>query len=217
MGKWLTCLPRLTLAQLRTLRSTSAGVCHRDLENFPSPPCELHGSLADMPKSILIFQFGSFFVLPGICMCQPRLQTSHRLDVRLTFCSLFAGRRCLCLLRHRHDYVLLDHWQHSFWIGACSCAKLPSPPWETQVCLLFAGRRCLCLLRHRHDYVLLDHRQHSFWIGACSCAKLPSPPWGEEIDVPTLLCSCLCDMALPAPPPRGPMSLSSEAWSAHGR
>ena len=33
MGKWLTCLPRLSLAQLRpTLRSTTDGTCHRDLE-----------------------------------------------------------------------------------------------------------------------------------------------------------------------------------------
>ena len=31
--KWLTCLPRLSLAQLRpTLRSTTDGTCHRDLE-----------------------------------------------------------------------------------------------------------------------------------------------------------------------------------------
>ena len=37
MAKLLTCLPRLTLAQLRTLRSTSGGACHRDLEQSPSP------------------------------------------------------------------------------------------------------------------------------------------------------------------------------------
>jgi hypothetical protein len=35
--KLLTCLPRLTLAQLRTHRSTPVCTCHRDLENFPSP------------------------------------------------------------------------------------------------------------------------------------------------------------------------------------
>jgi hypothetical protein len=39
-----------------------------------------------MPKSTLIFQFGSFFVLPGICTCQPRLQTSHRPDGKLPTC-----------------------------------------------------------------------------------------------------------------------------------
>jgi hypothetical protein len=37
IGKLLTCLPRLTFAQLRMLRSTTGGACHRDLENFPSP------------------------------------------------------------------------------------------------------------------------------------------------------------------------------------
>jgi hypothetical protein len=42
MEKWLTWLPRLTLAQLRTLRSTTVCTCHRDLENFPSPQLETH-------------------------------------------------------------------------------------------------------------------------------------------------------------------------------
>jgi hypothetical protein len=36
------CLPRLSLAQLRTLRSTPVSTCHRDLENFPSPAWETH-------------------------------------------------------------------------------------------------------------------------------------------------------------------------------
>ena len=38
MGKWLTLLPRLSLA--RTLRSTTVGTCHRDLQKFPSPRWE---------------------------------------------------------------------------------------------------------------------------------------------------------------------------------
>jgi hypothetical protein len=42
MGKLLKCLPRLTLAQLQTHRSTTVGTCHRDLANFPSPPWETH-------------------------------------------------------------------------------------------------------------------------------------------------------------------------------
>jgi hypothetical protein len=59
-----------------------------------------------MPKSTLIFKFGSIFVLPGICTCQPRLQTSHRpdgkmadvlaLDSRLHNC----GRRSGLLLQN---------------------------------------------------------------------------------------------------------------------
>ena len=57
MGKLLMCLPRFTLAQLRTLRSTTGCVCHRNLENFPAPM----GIPADLPKSTLIFQLGSIF------------------------------------------------------------------------------------------------------------------------------------------------------------
>jgi hypothetical protein len=41
MGKMLTRLPRLSLAQLRlTLRSTTVCTCRRDLENFPMPRWE---------------------------------------------------------------------------------------------------------------------------------------------------------------------------------
>jgi len=76
MGKLLTCLPDSRLhncerfGQLQYVRATET------LKTSHRP----NGSRADMPKSILIFQFGSIFVLPGICTCQPRLQTSHRPD-----------------------------------------------------------------------------------------------------------------------------------------
>ena len=41
MGKWLTCLPRLSLAQLQpTLWSTTGCACRRDLEKFPWPRWE---------------------------------------------------------------------------------------------------------------------------------------------------------------------------------
>ena len=42
MGKMLMCLPRLTLAQLRTLRSTTGCTCSRELEKFPTPRWETH-------------------------------------------------------------------------------------------------------------------------------------------------------------------------------
>ena len=43
MGKWLTCLPRLSLAQLQpTLWSTTVGTCRRDLEKFPWPRWDSH-------------------------------------------------------------------------------------------------------------------------------------------------------------------------------
>jgi hypothetical protein len=45
MGELLTCLPRLTLAQLQTLRSITVGTCRRDLEKFPTPPWETHDLL----------------------------------------------------------------------------------------------------------------------------------------------------------------------------
>ena len=40
MVKWLTWLPRLSLAQLQTLRSTTECTCRRDLQKFPSPRWE---------------------------------------------------------------------------------------------------------------------------------------------------------------------------------
>ena len=41
MGKLLTCWPRLTLAQLRMLWSTTGGECSRDLQKFPSPDADM--------------------------------------------------------------------------------------------------------------------------------------------------------------------------------
>ena len=59
MGILLTCLPRLTLAQLRTLRSTTECTCCRDLANFPSPRWDFHMSRA------LCFQGGGVYVESG--------------------------------------------------------------------------------------------------------------------------------------------------------
>jgi len=41
-GKIADALASLSLVQLRTLRSTTGGECHRDLDNFPLPPWETH-------------------------------------------------------------------------------------------------------------------------------------------------------------------------------
>ena len=41
-GKTADALAQLTLAQLRTLRSTTESTCRRDLEKFPSPQWEFH-------------------------------------------------------------------------------------------------------------------------------------------------------------------------------
>jgi hypothetical protein len=43
MGKMLMCLPRLTLAQLRTLRSTTECTCRRELEKIPTPQWDTMG------------------------------------------------------------------------------------------------------------------------------------------------------------------------------
>ena len=116
-----------------------------------------HGSLADMPKSTLIFQFGSFFVLPGICTCQPRLQTSHRPDGKnadaLASTLALHNWECFGQLQyvraaetfkssHRPDGKIADVLALTH---ACTTAnasvnysryvrqrpeKFPSPPWE---------------------------------------------------------------------------------------
>ena len=136
MGKLLTRLPRLTLAQLRTLWSTTECTCCRDLANFPSPPWETHVLL------------------------------------------VFTGRRCLCLFRHRHNDVLLDHRQHSFWIGARSCSKVPIAPMGFSHILrvrLQGGRVFVyggsvtfssCTIIDNSASNVRDHAQ-----------KFPSPPW----------------------------------------
>jgi hypothetical protein len=125
MGKWLTCLHRLTLGQLRTLRSTTGGTCHRDLDNFPSP------------------------------------------DGRLTFCSLFAGRRCLCRGRHNGHLIVHHQWELS-WQCACSCSKVPiGLCWDVLLTRLL--RLSLAKLR----------MLRSTTGGAClrDLAKFPSPRW----------------------------------------
>ena len=105
-------------------------------------------------------------------MCVPhRPCSSHRPHGRLTCCSLFAGRRYLCLLRHRHDYVLLDQRQHSFWDGACSCAKLPIAPMgkcliDMSISILFVYYGCCLELPGSSTCYLCLKLQ-----------KFPSPQW----------------------------------------
>ena len=72
MGKLLTRLPRLTLAQLRTLRSTTECTCRRDLlqtSHRPDGKC-----LVDMSISILIFDDGCCLDLPVWSTCHLRLK-----------------------------------------------------------------------------------------------------------------------------------------------
>ena len=84
--------------------------------------------MADMPKSTLIFRFALIFgsIRDMYVPATPANFPSPPWETHVLL--VFTGRRCLCLFRHRHNDVLLDHRQHSFWIGACSCSKLPIAP-----------------------------------------------------------------------------------------
>jgi hypothetical protein len=70
-GKMADVLARLTLAQMRMLRSNTECTCHRDIES------------------------------------------SHRPHGRLTICSLFTGRRCLCRAWHGDLLIVHHQWEYS--------------------------------------------------------------------------------------------------------
>jgi hypothetical protein len=147
MGKLLTRLPRLTLAQLRpTLRSTTGGTCHRDLE-VPIAP------MGDS-RFARCLQGGGVYVGGGTVSivnsqiysntangnqqsvrATETLPISHRPNGKLTFCSLLAGRWCLCRGWHSDHLIVHHQWEHS-WLGARSSSKFPMPQWETHVLLV---------------------------------------------------------------------------------
>ena len=61
-------------------------------------------------------------------MCVLTLKISHRPNGKLTFCSLLAGRWCLCRGWHS-DHLIVNHqWEHSFWLCAPSSSKVPNAP-----------------------------------------------------------------------------------------
>ena len=103
---------------------------------------------------------------------------------------VFTGRRCLCLFRHRHNDVLLDHRQHSFWIGACSCSKVPIAPMGfshvLRLCLQGGGvwvqsgtvSFSLCTITGNSAGTVRAHAQ-----------KFPSPRWEFLLTCPNRLSS----------------------------
>ena len=94
---------------------------------------------------------------------------------------VFTGRRCQCLFRHRHNDVLLDHRQHSFWIGACSCGNFPSPRWETADALA-SSLTCTTVAdasMNYSEYVPQTPR------------KFPWPRWDFH-----MFCACACRAAV---------------------
>ena len=168
MGKLLTCLPRLTLAQLRTLGSTIQGVRATETLQISHRP---HGRLTTM-----LVVTGRRCLCRGGCpgdllivhhQWEPSLQRARarsRSKVpiapmgasRLARC--FAGRRCLCQFRQHFLYRQLPSVFQSSYPSACSCSKVPN---AFVGCLAFVtsivtsvfpspcpGAQCLCLRRH---------------------------------------------------------------------
>ena len=98
MGKLLTCLPQLSLVhncdrhscQLQNVRATV------QRPRFPIAPM---GRWLTCPNRLSSFHSDRYLVLSGIRTCQPRLQTSHRPDGRLTFVSLLVCRVLVSMSR----------------------------------------------------------------------------------------------------------------------
>jgi hypothetical protein len=131
-------------------------------------------------------------------MCVLTIENSHRPDGRLTFCSLFAGRRCLCPVRHGHDnYTITSSpiYGNTAPSVRAHVQNFPSPRWETHICSLFAGRWCRCLGRHS-DHLIVHHQWEHSYICARSCSKLSIAPMGKWM---TSLLRLPCTTAADAP------------------
>jgi hypothetical protein len=116
MGKWLTCLPRLTLAQLRTLRSTTVGACHRDLGKLPIAPM---GKLLTRLPQLTLAQLRLMIWSTTAGTCRRDLQFSHRPDGKI---ADVLARLTLAQLRTLRSTTV------------CTCHRdlenFPSPQWE---------------------------------------------------------------------------------------
>ena len=137
MGRLLTRLPRLTLAQLRTLRSTTVCTCHRDLRESHSPD----GKIANVLALITLFAGWWFSFrkrlsvnreLPDLLqhsyLCarsSSKVPITPMVDSR--FAPLFAGWRCCCQWRLSVNRELPDLLQHSC-LCARSSSKVPIAP-----------------------------------------------------------------------------------------
>ena len=151
MGKWLTCLPRLTLAQLRlTLRSFTGCTCRWNL-NFP-----------------------------------------HRPNGKLTFCSLLAGRWCLCRGWHS-DHLIVNHqWEHSFWLCAPSSSKVPNAPMGK--CLVD-----MCISALIFMMGAASNYSIQYMLSAPETSKVPIAPIGKWLTCPNRLSSFNWDRSLVLP------------------
>ena len=98
--------------------------CAHSRSKVPIAPL---GIPANLPKSTLIFQFGSIFG-PTREMYVPAMPANFPSPPwETTFCSMFAGRWCLCLFWHS-DHIIVHHqWEHSI-ICAFPCSKFSHRP-----------------------------------------------------------------------------------------
>jgi hypothetical protein len=132
MGKLLTCLPQLTLAQLRMrqLQSVSAAETlknsHRPMGNSRFARClqggggvAVYGGSVSIVNSQIYSNFGEYV--------RAHVQKFPSAQWETHICLLLAGRRCLRRIRHGHDNVFLDLREYRLRC-ACSCSKVPIAP-----------------------------------------------------------------------------------------
>jgi hypothetical protein len=121
MGRLLTRLLCFSLAQLRTLRSTTAGECCRDLPKFPSPSWEItcfaFCACRVVVSLSMVAQWPSHHA-PSVgtllaSRCTLMFVSSHCPHGRLTFRSLLAGWWCRSLWRHSDHLIVHHQWEHS--------------------------------------------------------------------------------------------------------
>ena len=106
-----------------TLVTIALCTCRRELYSHRPD-----GRFADALAFTLAWQLWPTLLSTTVCTCHRDLEISHRPHGRLTFCSLFAGRRCLGRAGWHSDHLIVhDQWEHSK-RGAHSCSKFPIAP-----------------------------------------------------------------------------------------
>ena len=123
MGKLLTCLSRLTLAQLRPTLWSLQNVRAAETSNFPIAPM---GKLLTCLSRLTFAQLLMLWSTTG-GMCHRDLAKFPSPPWESHNCSLFAGRWCLCRWWHSVNRELPDLLQHSY-ISARCFSKFPIAP-----------------------------------------------------------------------------------------
>jgi hypothetical protein len=172
MGTLLTRLPRLTLAQLRTLRSTTVGTCRRDLQYSHRPDGKIAHALALIHACATACATATD-ALVNYSMYVPQRPSKvpiAPMGFSHVWRLVLAGRRCLCPEWLGELLIVHHHWQHSFFC-ACSCSKVPIAPMGKLLTRL--PRLTLAQLRTLRSTT------------GCTCcrdlAKFPSPRWENAL------------------------------------